>query len=97
MVTLSQHMKSYEEQAEVKDLRDKFHQIRSDYELGLRKLVLNKVNNCPCCFKGFFIEAKDSVKQRAFYSDFEPDDLDVLEQMFVTPVVIDDDHNLINE
>lgn len=97
MVTLSQHMKSYEEQAEVKDLRDKFHQIRSDYELGLRKLVLNKVNNCPCCFKGFFIEAKDSVKQRAFYSDFEPDDMDVLEQMFFTPVVMDDDHNLINE
>jgi hypothetical protein len=50
------------------------------------------VNNCPCCFKGFFIEAKESVKQRAFYSDFEPDDLDVLEQMFVTPVVIDDEH-----
>ena len=97
MLPLSQFMKSCEEQAEVTDLRDKFHQIRADYELGLRKLVLNKVNNCPCCFKGFFIEAKGSVKQRAFYSDFEPDDLDVLEQMFVTPVVIDDDHNLINE
>lgn len=97
MITLSQHIKSYEEQAEVKDLRDKFHQIRSDYELGLRKLVLNKVNNCPCCFKGFFSEAKDSVKQRAFYRDFEPDDLDVLEQMFVTPVVFDESHNLTNE
>ena len=31
------------------------------------------------------------------YGDFDPDDLDVIEQMFVTPVVIDDDHNLVND
>ena len=97
MLPLSQHMRSYEDKAEIKDLKDKFHQIRADYELGIRKLVLNKVNNCPCCFKNFFTEAKGSIKQRAFYRDFEPDDLDVLEQMFVTPVVIDEEHNLIND
>ncbi len=31
------------------------------------------------------------------YGDFEPDDLDVLEQMFVTPVVFDESHNLTND
>ena len=93
----SEIFKETEKQFEIETLREKFHESRSEYELGLRKHLLGEVKNCPCCFKGFFSEAKDSVKQRAFYRDFEPDDLDVLEQMFVTPVVFDEEHNLINE
>lgn len=97
MVSFSEFLKQSEKKCEIEKLRNNFHESRSEYELGLRKHLLEEVKNCPCCFKGFFTEAKDSVKQRAFYRDFEPDDLDVLEQMFVTPVVFDEEHNLINE
>jgi hypothetical protein len=97
MVAFSEFLKQSEKKCEIENLRNKFHESRSEYELGLRKHLLGEVKNCPCCFKGFFTESKDSVKQRAFYRDFEPDDLDVLEQMFVTPVVFDESHNLINE
>jgi 5-methylthioribose kinase len=97
MANFSEFFKSTKSESVIEKLRNKFHESRSEYELELRKHLLEEVKNCPCCFKGFFTEAKDSVKQRAFYRDFEPDDLDVLEQMFVTPVVFDESHNLINE
>jgi hypothetical protein len=89
MLPLSEFFKHSEMKSEVEKLRKKFHESRSEYELGLRKYLLEEVKNCPCCFKGFFTESKESVKQRAFYREFEPEDLDVLEQMFVTPVVFD--------
>lgn len=76
MITLS------EDQARVKELQYKFHQTRADYELGLRKFILNEANNCPCCFKGLLNTTKDSVKQQAFYSNFEPDELEILENMY---------------
>lgn len=97
MVAFSEFFKQIEMRTEIEKLRNKFHESRSEYELGLRKHLLEEVKNCPCCFKGFFTEAKDSVKKRSFYRDFEPDDLDVLEQMFVTPVVFDEEHNLISK
>ncbi len=97
MANFSEFFKQSEKKCEIENLRNKFHESKSEYELGLRKYLFEEVKNCPCCFKGFFTETKEIVKQRAFYSDFEPDDLDVLEQMFVTPVVFDEEHNLINE
>ena len=94
MLTLSEHIKSYEKQTEVDDLRDKFYQSRVDYELGIKKFVLHKVNNCPCCFKNLFTKREGVVKGRTFYSDFEPDELQVLEDMYF--ITINDDQNLIN-
>lgn len=82
MVTLSESFKRSDDKSEVMKLRNEFHQTRADYELGLRKFILNDVKNCPCCFKGLMEKTKESVKARAFYSDFEPDELDVLENMY---------------
>lgn len=63
-------------------LRKEFHKARAQYELSLRRFILNHVDNCPCCFDGFFDDSKNRVKTIAFYDDFEPDVLDVLEEMY---------------
>ena len=94
MVTLSESFKRSNDQRDIEKLRDKFHQTRADYELGLRKFILNDVKNCPCCFKGLMEKTKESVKGRVFYSDFEPDELDVLENMYFITI---DDQSLIHE
>ena len=81
MVTMNEVLKNAENQAEVNLLRDKFLKSRAEYELSLRKLILNKVKNCPCCFKRLLNISKDYIKQQDFEGDFDPDELAVLEEM----------------
>lgn len=69
------------------DLNGKYIQARQDYELALKQFVLTEVRGCPCCYEKAFDQMKETIKSRMFYSDFEPDDLKVLQELYITPPV----------
>jgi hypothetical protein len=61
--------------------RDQFHEARFEYEMSLRHFLNDAVNNCPCCFKGFYKDAEKSLTIEIIKEGVEPNDLDVLEAM----------------
>lgn len=87
MLTLSSVLKGSDLSEVLMDKKREYLKARVEYELALRRFTLKKVENCPSCFKNFYEGMKDRVKSEAFYSDFEPNELDILEEMFITPIV----------
>lgn len=87
MLTLSSVLKGSDLLENLHDSKRGYLKARAEYELALRRFTLDKVENCPSCFKNFYDSMKDRVKSEAFYSDFEPKELDILEEMFITPIV----------
>lgn len=75
----------------VSETRSDFHQARTEYELAMRREILNRVNHCPCCFDGFFDDVKARIRQEALQNNFEPDVMEVLQRMSLTPVVTDEE------
>ena len=73
----------------VSETRSDFHQARTEYELAMRREILHRVNHCPCCFDGFFENVKAQIREEALQNNFEPDVMDVLNRMSLTPVVTD--------
>jgi len=94
MANFSEFFKQLEMKSEVEKLRNKFYESRSEYELGLRNFILNKVNDCSCCFESLFKKTETKVENRTFYSDLHPDELKVLEEMYF--VTVNDLHKPIN-
>lgn len=69
------------------ELNSKYIQARQDYELALQQFVLTEVRDCPCCYEKAFDQMKEKIKSRMFYSDFGPDDLEVLQELYITSPV----------
>ena len=82
MVAFSEFLKQSEKKCEVEKLRNKFHESRSEYEVALKNFVLNKVNDCPCCFDVFYKKIVEKIQDSTFYIDLEPNELKVLEEMY---------------
>lgn len=61
--------------------RDQYHEARFEYEMSLRHFLNDAVDNCPCCFKGFYKDAEKSLTIEMIKEGVEPNDLDVLEAM----------------
>lgn len=75
----------------VSETRSDFHQARTEYELAMRREILHRVNHCPCCFDGFFENVKARIREEALQNNFEPDVMEVLNRMSLTPVVTEGD------
>jgi hypothetical protein len=67
--------------AMVKIHRDQYNEARFEYELTLRRFLSHHVNNCSCCFKGFYSEVEKSLSEEASQAFREIDELEVLEGM----------------
>jgi len=75
----------------VNETRSDFHQARTEYELAMRREILHRVNHCPCCFDGFFENVKAQIREEALQNNFEPDVMEVLNRMSLTPVVTEEE------
>ena len=81
MVTINEVIDNAENKAELNFLRDSFYKTRVEYELGLRKYIFNKVENCPGCFRRLSDESRNFLHQQISEGDFVSDELSVLEEM----------------
>jgi hypothetical protein len=75
----------------VSETRSDFHQARTEYELAMRREILHRVNHCPCCFDGFFENVKAQIREETLQNNFEPDVMEVLNRMSLTPVVTNEE------
>lgn len=91
MTAFSSFFKEDSLKEKVSGTRSDFHQARTEYELAMRREILNRVNHCPCCFDGFFDDVKARIRQEALQNNFEPDVMEVLQRMSLTPVVTDEE------
>jgi hypothetical protein len=91
MTSLSSVFKGDFLKEKVSETRSEFHQARTEYELAMRREILHRVNNCPCCFDGFFDDVKARIREEALQNNFEPDVMEVLNRMSLTPVVTDEE------
>jgi len=85
-------IKEAEVTQELADSRDRYLDARIDYELSLRKFSLFNVKKCPCCFKGFYKDKENEIIQEYANGDSEPNEIEVLERMAMTPVL--DSHDI---
>jgi len=74
----------------VSETRSDFHQARTEYELAMRREILHRVNHCPCCFDGIFENVKAQIREEALQNNFEPDVMEVLNRMSLTPVAAEE-------
>jgi hypothetical protein len=82
MANFSEFYKGIESESVIEKLRNNFYESRSEYELALKNFILNKVNDCPCCFDVFYKKIVEKIQDSTFYIDLEPDELKVLEEMY---------------
>ena len=61
--------------------RSEYHEARFEYEMSLRRFLNDYVNNCPCCFKGFYKDTEETLTDHLIKEGVKPDELEVLEEM----------------
>jgi hypothetical protein len=91
MTSLSSIFKGDSLKEKVSETRNDFHQARTEYELAMRREILNRVNHCPCCFDGFFENVKARLREEALQNNFEPEVMEILSRMSQIPVVTEEE------
>ncbi len=91
MTKLSSFLEDEFIKGKVEETRGNFNRARTEYELAMRREILQRVNHCPCCFDGFFADVKARIREEALQNNFEPNVMEVLTRMSLTPVVTDEE------
>jgi hypothetical protein len=83
MLPLSKFLNEQEAPNEIELLRTKYFRARLNFQNSLEKFSLQKVNGCTSCYEKLFEGTKERIMSRMFTSDFEPDELEVLNELYV--------------